>query len=326
MLTEKTAKYHCLLCDYLSSNKTDYERHLLTNKHKKRENVNNLFTKNLAIIGTHNCGCGKQYKSRQGLYSHKKKCAFLKEAEDIRDRDIDIDKDIDKELGEKTYIDIDKELVEKELGDKRETNISVDFILETIKKKDKMIETLSQNLAEATKTITELAPHIGNYNNNTINNNQFNINVFLNQKCKDAINMTDFIKSIEVSLEQLNFTRTNGLEKGVCNLIVENMNKLSLYERPIHCTDMKRETLYIKDHNNWEKDYNKIKVKEIIKKTSSKNYQALQQWIKENPDYMNNEFKQTYFANAISTLGKPTNEIDEKIIKKICNKFTLKDN
>jgi len=179
--------------------------------------------------------------------------------------------------------------------------------------------------------MTEIIPKIGNNNsttnNNTINNNQrFSINVFLNEKCKDAINMSDFIKSIEVSLEQLDFTKTNGLEKGLSQVIMENMNKLSLYERPMHCTDTKRETIYIKDNNTWEKDKSKEKIKNVIKKTSNKNYTALTNWTKENPDFMENDDKQMFYAKAMSKLGKPIDGIDDKIVKKICNETYLKEN
>ena len=118
--------------------------------------------------------------------------------------------------------------------------------------------------------MSELIPQIGN-NNNT--NNKLNINVFLNTQCKDALNMDEFIQSIQVSMEQLEYTKKHGLEQGLSRTIMENINKLSLYERPLHCTDTKRETLYIKDNNNWERDKSKIKIKikEVIKSTSNKN-------------------------------------------------------
>ena len=107
---------------------------------------------------------------------------------------------------------------------------------------------------------------------------------------------------------------------------MENMNKLSLYERPIHCTDKKRETLYIKDNDTWEKDKGKEKLKKAINKTSNKNYTALINWKKENPDYMDYDHKQLYYAKAMSKLGKPIEDVDDKIVKKICNETYLKDN
>jgi hypothetical protein len=381
--------FFCEFCHYKSSNKYDFNKHLLTRKHETKKNDSKIATK---IVNTKNiinyedsdfffdygnnefpkfsealserancnsdvaarekitksdfsdkkinidsdkqivskklkekedntcvmrweCICGKSYKWDSGFYRHKKKCNYHIKTEESKEILLDKEVLLEKQVLEKQVLE-NKEL----LKDNNKLNNFNELVIDLLQNQQKKIIELNEK-------IKEMVPKIERTNtiNNTYNN-KLNINVFLNEKCKDAINMSDFIQSIEVSLEQLEYTKMNGLEKGISNVILENMNKLSLYERPIHCTDMKRETLYIKDHNNWEKDYNKIKVKEIIKKTSSKNYQALQQWIKENPDYMNNEFKQTYFANAISTLGKPTNEIDEKIIKKICNKFTLKDN
>ena len=206
----------------------------------------------------------------------------------------------------------DKESVCEKISE----NLSQEFVLDVIKKQQDQI-------TELTNTIKEMAPLI---NSNTVNNNQkFNINVFLNEQCKDAINMSDFIKSLKVNLEELDIIKENGLAEGISKTIINNMSKLSIYERPLHCTDIKRETLYIKEDNNWTKDNNKEKIKEAIKKTSSKNYNALQEWKESNPDYMNNEDKTDYFAKTISTIGKIDNNIDNKIIKNICKETYIKE-
>ena len=206
----------------------------------------------------------------------------------------------------------DKESVCEKISE----NLSQEFVLDVIKKQQDQI-------TELTNTIKEMAPLI---NSNTVNNNQkFNINVFLNEQCKDAINMSDFIKSLKVNLEELDIIKENGLAEGISKTIINNMSKLSIYERPLHCTDIKRETLYIKEDNNWTKDNNKEKIKEAIKKTSSKNYNALQEWKESNADYMNNEDKTDYFAKTISTIGKIDNNIDNKIIKNICKETYIKE-
>ncbi len=186
----------------------------------------------------------------------------------------------------------------------------------------KMLLNMIKENNELRKQVTELIPKVGNNNINQ----KFNIQVFLNEECKNAINMEDFIKSIEISIEQLDFTKTNGLSEGLSNAIVENMNKLSIYERPMHCTDLKREILYIKDDNIWSKDESKNKLKKIIKKTSGKNYDALQNWIKNNPDYMDDEHKKSFFTNIISTIGKDISNLDTNIIKNICKETYIKDN
>ena len=169
-----------------------------------------------------------------------------------------------------------------------------------------MIKELIKENAKQQEQISELIPKIGNNNNNNTQNNKFNINVFLNEQCKDAINMSDFIKSLHITIEQLDFTKQNGLAQGLSKSIIDNMNKLSIYQRPMHCTDTKRETLYIKDNDNWSKDGAKEKIKSVINKASSKNFNALMDWKNLNPDYMNSEDKTDYFTKTISTIGKPT--------------------
>ena len=284
--------YFCKFCNYNTCNKKDYNKHLLTLKHKKLSNSDQIMTNSdqkgdKSQNYNFQCICGKKYKYKQGLSYHKSRCIF-KDTESI-------DKNISQSLSE---------------------NLSQEFVLDVIKKQQDQI-------TELTNTIKEMAPLI---NSNTVNNNQkFNINVFLNEQCKDAINMSDFIKSLKVNLEELDIIKENGLAEGISTTIINNMSKLSIYERPLHCTDIKRETLYIKEDDTWTKDKNKEKIKEAIKKTSSKNYNALQEWKESNPDYMNNEDKTDYFAKTISTIGKIDNNIDNKIIKNICKETYIKE-
>jgi hypothetical protein len=302
MLTKKTKKneinYICESCNYVTYKKTDYNRHILTDKHKMLTHVDNKNEKNENIKFT--CICGKNYKHRQSLSVHKKKCNLLNENECTslitieNKKEIIILKEDNKELKE----------------DNKELKV--------------MIKELIKENAKQQQQISELIPKIGN--NNTINNNQkFNIQVFLNEKCKDAINMTDFIKSIEVSLQQLDFTKQNGLVNGLSKTIMENMNKLSVFERPLHCTDVKRETIYIKDENEWTKDASKEKIKKAIKKASGKNYNALQDWKDTNPDFLTNDSKTDYFTNTIRAIGKTGDGTEEKIIKNLCKETYVKN-
>ena len=234
------------------------------------------------------CECGKKYKYKQGLSVHKKKCNFVVlETEDLSNNQLVLSND----------------LVMKILNDNQE---------------------MRNIIIKQQEQISELIPKVGNNNNNT-QNNKFNINVFLNEKCKDAINMTDFVKSIKVSIEQLDFTKNNGLAHGLSKTIIENMNKLSIFERPLHCTDLKRETLYIKDENEWTKDLSKEKIKKAIKKASGKNYNALQDWKETNPDFLKNDSKTDYFTKTITTIGKPTETIDTKVIKNLCKETYINE-
>ena len=195
-------------------------------------------------------------------------------------------------------------------------SLSKELILEVVKQQQDQIR-------ELTNTIKELIPKVGN--NITTTNQKFNIQVFLNEKCKDAINMSDFIKSIEVSLQQLDYTKHNGVVDGLSNVIIENMNKLGLYQRPIHCTDLKRESLYIKDDDNWEKDTNKEKIKRVIKNVSTKQFYALSKWTKENPDFQNNENKQNYYTHTLVAIANNKDKNEDKIIKKLCTSSYIKE-
>lgn len=291
-------KFKCETCNYLCSKKSNFEKHLLTKKHNARS-CSKMLTEN----SQYECECGNIYKHKQSFIRHKKNCTFEdnNEINKINENNeiITLNNENTEEL---------KELVCKLLTENKELQ-----------------NTLIKENQELRSQITELIPKVGNNNNTTINNQKFNIQVFLNEKCKDAINISDFIKSIEISLEQLDVINKKGLALGLSSAIMENMNKLSLYERPMHCTDVKRETLYIKDENKWEKDKSKEKIKEAIKKASNKNYNALQCWKKENPDFLENDDKQYEFAHIISEIGKPINNVHEKIIKKLCNETYVKD-
>ena len=295
--------FYCKLCDYKCFKKYHFERHLTTEKHKKFQNDDQIMTNDdqngqKGQINLYTCECGKKYKYKQGLSVHKKKCKveLVKASSDNSNNQLPISNDV----------------IMKLLNDNQEL-------------KNIIVQQQNQ-LFKQQEQFSELIPKVGNNNNNTINNNhKFNINVFLNEQCKDAINLSDFIKSLHVTLEQLDFTKQNGLADGISKTIIDNMSKLSIYERPMHCTDVKRETLYIKEDNAWSKDKAKEKVKSVIKKTSSKNFNALMDWKTLNPDFMKSEDKTDYFTKTISTIGKSTDSIDEKVIKKLCKEIYVKD-
>ena len=303
--------FHCIKCDFKCSKKSNYESHLSTRKHKYGKNDNKKMPKNAA---SYICSiCLKEYKFQSGLSRHKKKCEEkVEECKECKDCDIN-----------------EEEIIP--------SNISKDTIIDLIKENGEIKELLCrqyEKIEEQHKQISELMPKINNTTNinntNHITNNanvrqKFNINIFLNEKCKDALNMNDFINQIEVSLDQLDITKSKGLAEGLSNVILENISKLSLYERPLHCTDIKRETLYIKDNDSWEKDKDRTKIKKVIKDASNKQYKTLQQWTQKNPDFKENDNKQEYFAKTLSVIGNDSEKVDEKVIKKICSNTYLKE-
>ncbi len=223
--------------------------------------------------------CNKNFMNRSGLWKHKKKCQIINNNET------------------------------KIIEDNNKDNM-----------KELVLKLINQN-SELQKTIHEMIPKMGNNNNINSNNNikqKFNINVFLNEKCKDALSMDEFIDKIEVSMKNLLTTKEKGQVNGISNIIMENMNKLSLYERPLHCTDKKRETLYVKN-NKWEKDENKEHINKALKKVESKQLKNLNVWLEEHPNYMNNSLEQEEFAQLMSECGKSVEDGREKIIKKLCD-------
>ena len=281
--------FSCVFCDFVSSNKKDFGRHLSTLKHKTRQKDTNDTKKPQQKPQTcYECRiCNKAYKYSSGLYRHKKRC--------ISD--------------ENTHIN-SNDILNNQLA------LSKELIMNVVKEQQNQIK-------ELTDTIKELIPKVGN--NITTTNQKFNIQVFLNEKCKDAISMSDFIKSIEVSLQQLDYTKHNGLVNGLSNVIIENINKLGFYQRPIYCTDIKRESLYIKEANSWEKDINKEKIKRAIKDVSTKQFFALSKWTKENPDFQNNENKQDYYTHTLVAIANNKENNEDKIIKKLCTSIYIKE-
>ena len=188
--------------------------------------------------------------------------------------------------------------------------------------KEMFFSVIKQN-KELQQTISELIPKIGNNNNNNINQ-KFNINVFLNEQCKDALTMEQFINKIEVSLSNLMLTKNKGINEGISNIFIENMNKLSLYERPIHCTDVKRETMYIKSEGingespKWEKDDNNVKIKSAIKRVTHLQHKNINTWIDKHPNW---EDKSELQDEYLQIVKKCTDDINEKkVIKNLCDK------
>ena len=225
--TPKNAtKFICEKCNFKCSKKSDYKRHLTTAKH----NMEMLERKKTPKNATkYSCECGKIYKVHSGLWKHKKICPQINVSI--------MRKDTEEKPSMIEIITQNKELMNLLISKNNQTD-----------------ELIQQN-REMQKTMLEMVPKIGNNNNNnTTNNNQFNLQVFLNEDCKDAINFSDFIKQIQVSFEDIENQAECGYVKGISKLFIENLKELGTHKRPIHCTDKKRKTLYIKENNEWDKE------------------------------------------------------------------------
>lgn len=299
----KNAKiFRCETCDFNTSNKCNYLKHLDTRKHKTLTKFDLDLIK--VASPSYDCLCGKSYKHRQSLYSHKKVC--LKS------------------------VNGETEVSETKVSETKVSEINNDFkdlVCKMMTENNEIKTMLIKENQELRSQIKELIPKVGSNNSVTNNNinNKFNIQIFLNEQCKDAINIKDFIESIKISLQQLEQIQNKGLVEGLATAILENIGRLSLYERPIHCTDIKRETLYIKHDDIWEKDETKQNIKKAIKELSHKPYSTLKEWLDNNPNYMDDENKQNYFIQTTRCLGQKCESIDTKVIKKICINTYIKD-
>ena len=281
---------YCDKCDYVAKRKSDLAKHFNSKKHN--DILNDTKKSNYP------CMCGKIYKFHSGYYRHKKKCDFIK------------DKETNNDISN-TQLTISNDTIIQILNDNKELK--------------NIIFQQQNQLMKQQEQISELIPKVGNNNNNNnTQNNKFNIKVFLDEKCKDAINMTDFVNSIKVSLEQLDYTKQYGLVDGLSKTIMENMNRLTIYERPLHCTDVKRETLYIKDDDKWTKDNSRERMKRAIKGVTNANYRALKVWQGVHPDFRKDDRLTDYFTDTIVTLSKSLDGIDDKVLKTICRSTYLK--
>ena len=213
----------------------------------------------------------------------------------------------------------------KEIVDIKSENDDVKILMQKMlldfNKNEKMKDELFDQLQQQNKIIQDMIPRLGNNNNN-----KFNINVFLHENCRDAINMTDFIKSLQIQLDDLQYTSSNGLIEGVSSVFVNGLKQLDTYKRPIHCTDIKRETLYIKDNNEWERDSNKSKLKEAISEVAIKQRQAIIEWETKNPHWSKSEQgKDEYLKIVKSVMSDVSLETNENKIIKCIAKETVID-
>ena len=284
--------FFCKNCNYECCKKFLWNQHLATAKHINKQ-METQETKIYQCVK-----CSKKFMNRSGLWKHNKKCNTNIVEHNIQNNDKDEMKD----------------LVMKLINENSEIKNSL------LKENNE----LRKQLKEQNQQINELIPKIGNgnYTININNKQKFNINVFLIEKCKDALSMDDFINKIEISMKNLLTTKEKGQTYGISNIIIENMNKLSLYERPMHCTDKKRETLYVKN-DKWEKDENKAIINKALKDVERKQMQNINVWLEEHPNYMNNSQQQEEFANLISECGKSVDDGREKIIKNVCDNVYL---
>lgn len=304
---ENSKKFNCDKCDFKCCKNNEWLRHLSTAKHNNNSILNILEQKNSileqknSILEQYICKfCNKKYNARNSLWYHAKKCKTVKEIQ------------IDKDNMNDVYSDDEEHSVEhsSEYSKTKFYNIppTNNEIIEIMKAQMLDNQELRKFMMDQQKQLMELALKSSITNTNTINansncnnnNNTFNLQFFLNEKCKGALNLSEFVDSIKVQLSDLeNFAHVD-YANGISKILLKNFNNLDTYSRPIHCSDLKRETIYIKENDSWTKEPDdKPTLIKAIKQVAFKNIKLINEWVKENPGCQDPRTKQNVKYNKI---------------------------
>jgi hypothetical protein len=280
-------KFICELCEFVSSKESNLHKHFSTRKHQERvvEIVlsSKKMPKNATTSHDYRCvKCDRHFTTNSGLWKHKKVCINAVSASENKENKEDI---------------------------------------------AKLTALITQLMTQNTELIKKIGTTNNTINNNTNNTNNinksknFNIQFFLNETCKDALNISEFVESLKITLEDLDFSRKNGLVSGITDVMIKGLKQLDVTKRPIHCTDKKRETMYIKDKEKWEKDETHEKMKNTIIQIAKKERNALTEWVDENPNWMETESKQIEYLTIMRNVCEPIEDYD-KNNKKIIRNLT----
>jgi len=303
--------FFCEFCDFRCCKKSDWNRHIRRPKHIKNENdkkngkKDNKKTPNEMSCG-YKCECGNIYKFQSGLSRHKRAENCQKNANYCE-----------------SYTDVGN------------FKVLTNLVLEVVKQNQELVtlnNVAQKNNQELTNKIVEIC---GNSNNNTMinsnnnNNKTFNLNMFLNETCKDAMNISEFIDSLQLQLSDLEDVGKLGFVEGISNIIVKNLKALDVHKRPVHCADKKREVIYIKDEDKWEKDNDeKERLRKAIKKVAFKNEKLLPKYKELHPgcNYSHSKYADEYSKIVIETMGGLGNndiEKQDKIIRNIAKEVVI---
>jgi len=276
--------FFCENCDYSTSRQSQYDRHLLTNKHKLL-----LIHINDPEFKKHECMCGKQYCHLSTLYTHKKTCKL-----------------------------------------KIEKKEDVETLVQYLMKENAEFKHL---IIEQTKQMIELSKVPSNNITNNNNNNNFNLNLFLNETCKDALNIMDFVGQLQIGIKELEETSCIGFSEGITKIFMNGLTSLDVSSRPLHCSDFKRETLYIKNNDQWNKDSDdKLLLTTAIKHVVHKNMKQISEWTKFHPEYndttskQNDKYLKIVCESMAGTTQEETNKNFNKIIKNIARETVIDKN
>ena len=295
-------KYCCETCDYNTDRKSNLETHLNSAKHLKEINgskIKQTLSNNNLVCEI----CHKIYQTSAGLWKHKTKNNCKHDNDECK-------KDID-----------DLKISDNEFTNK-------DLIMMLIKENSELKTIMMEQQSMMIKVLENGASNNNSHNTTNSHNKAFNLNLFLNETCKDAMNINDFVESIKLQVSDLENVGEVGFVEGISNIIVKNLNALDITKRPIHCTDKKREIIYIKDENVWEKDESQCKMRRMIKKVVSKNQRLIPKFKEQNPEYNKSSSKVSDKYNKLiieSMGGSGDNDLEkeDKIIRNIAKNIVV---
>ena len=302
-------KYYCEICEYGTSKTSNISSHNATSKHVRLTYINEYKPNS-----SHNflcSNCDKEFMSRVGLWKHKKKC---------------MNENICK--NEHNDIILDKEFICKLINDNQELKQLLGEQSKTMQELGKTVQEQNKTNQEQTKQIIELSKEktiTNNIHNTNSHNKTFNLQFYLNETCKNAINMSDFVKNIKMELEDLETTGRYGYVEGISNIFLKNLKTMKNDDMPLHCTDLKREIIYIKDNDTWEKeDEDKKHFKKAICQVAHQNIKQIGEWKKLYPDCCDSESKKnnTYLNIVGNAMAGSTDDEIHKNIKKIVSNIT----
>lgn len=305
--SESSVKFECECCNYFTSRKSQYNRHLDTAKHQNQQKstvCQHLSTKINQESSKNVCDCGKEYKERSGLWRHKKVCDYKPKLLNLNVVNI--------------HDMSDKDLIVMLIKENKE--LQTNLVEHTREYKDDIKNMMMEVLKNGTNNTT-------NTNTNCMNKT-FNLQFFLNETCKDAMNINEFIDSIKVQLCDLERFGEIGYVENLSNIITTNLKALDVSERPVHCMDKKRETIYIKDQDKWEKeDDNNTKLRKAIKRIAAKNYKLLPEYREKYPgcQYADSKYSDKYNKMVVEAMGGVGDENvkEDKIIRNISKNITV---
>ena len=324
---ENAKKYICELCPFKCSKMCDFKRHLSTAKHARITNDAKMITND-----TNNtpqifqCICGKEYQYRSGLSRHKKACTYTPSPHPPPEENIRTTIEPIEPNSADLLVLVKELMIQMAVKNKHQ-----DELIAQMAAKDKQQDELIKQNMELQNTMRELIPHIGNNNTSTTNtnsNNTFNVQLYLENECKDAISLQDFIRNIEINMSHLVAISKDGYVDSISNLLIQSLNKMAITDRPLHCTDLKRETVYIKDMETWNKSTADAPIMNgLINSIENKYYAEVKQYVRDNPQARELDTPEyNFYAKAcVHSLGnyEDHDKLNKKIYKKVLPEVKL---